>query len=129
LAGFDDQSDGGSTLDTPLKVIQQAGRCRVVVTGAYHAAVFALAQGIPVVALANAPYYVSKFLGLEDQFGLGCETVFLSDPNLLEKLRTALERTWQSAEMVRLPLQNAAFRQIQSSWGAYYRVKDIIASH
>jgi polysaccharide pyruvyl transferase WcaK-like protein len=129
LAGFDDQSDGGECLDSPLKIIQQVGLCRVVVTGAYHAAVFALAQGIPAVCLANAPYYVAKFLGLEDQFGLGCETVLLDAPDLPEKLGSAIERAWQSAEMVRLPLLRAAQRQIELSWGAYERVKDMLASH
>ena len=49
LAGFDDESDGGLSLDTPLMLVKQTARCRIVVTGAYHAAVFALAQGIPVV--------------------------------------------------------------------------------
>jgi colanic acid/amylovoran biosynthesis protein len=111
LAGYDDQSDGGLSLDTPLKVIHQAGRCRVVVTGAYHAAVFALAQGIPVVCLANSPYYGAKFLGLEDQFGLGCETVFLNDPDVFRKTDAAIERAWQSAENVRVPLQQAAHKQ------------------
>jgi polysaccharide pyruvyl transferase WcaK-like protein len=128
LAGFDDQSDGGATLDTPLKVIKQAGRCRVVVTGAYHAAVFALAQGIPVVCLSNSPYYDAKFLGLEDQFGLGCETVSLNDPEKFEMLPAALERAWQSAESVRLPLQQAALRQIELSRSAYEQAKYMIDS-
>jgi polysaccharide pyruvyl transferase WcaK-like protein len=128
LAGLDDQSDGGITLDSPLKVIKQAGRCRVVVTGAYHAAVFALAQGIPVVGLGKSPYFVSKFLGLGDQFGLGCETVVLNEPDLAEKLDAAIERAWQSAEKVRVPLQEAARRQIELSWGAYIQVKDFLTS-
>jgi colanic acid/amylovoran biosynthesis protein len=128
LAGFDDLSDGGLALDTPLKVIEQAGRCRVVVTGAYHAAVFSLAQGIPVVCLAKSPYYIAKFLGLEDQFGLGCATVRMDDPAVLEKLCAAIESAWQSAEDVRLPLQHAAVRQIELSWGAYERVRDLLQS-
>jgi polysaccharide pyruvyl transferase WcaK-like protein len=126
LAGFDDQSDGGLALDTPLKVIEQAGRCRVVVTGAYHAAVFSLAQGIPVVCLAKSPYYVAKFLGLAHQFGLGCETILLDDSDMLTKLRTSLERAWNSAETVRNPLQQAALRQINLSRGAYERVRDLL---
>jgi len=124
LQGFDDRSDGGITLDTPLKVIQQAGRCRIVVTGAYHAAVFAMAQGIPVVGLTASNDYTAKFLGLEDQFGLGCETVFLGAPDASERLAAAAERAWQSAEKVRLPLQAAARRQIALSQGAYQRVKE-----
>ena len=40
--------------DTPQHVIDRVGECRIIVTGSYHGAVFALAQGIPVVALANS---------------------------------------------------------------------------
>jgi polysaccharide pyruvyl transferase WcaK-like protein len=128
LEGFDDKSDGGLTLDTPLKVIKQAGRCRVVVTGAYHAAVFALAQGIPVVCLANSPYYGSKFHGLEDLFGLGCETIFLNAPAVFEEIIAAIERAWQSAEIVRLPLQQAALHQINMSWSVYEQVRGLLNS-
>jgi polysaccharide pyruvyl transferase WcaK-like protein len=51
----------------------------VVVAGSYHAAVFALSQGIPVVALVKSPYYVNKMVGLGDQFGAGCEIVRLDE--------------------------------------------------
>lgn len=126
LQGFDDHSDGGITLDTPLNVIEQVGRCRIVVTGAYHAAVFALSQGIPVVGLSASDDYTAKFLGLQDQFGLGCETVFLGAPDASEKLEAAAERAWQSAERLRLPLLEAAQRQIELSQGAYERVRESI---
>jgi len=124
LQGFDDHSDGGITLDTPLKVIRQVGRCRIVVTGAYHAAVFAMSQGIPVVGLSASHDYTAKFLGLEDQFGLGCETVFLGASDAPERLAAAAERAWQMAEKVRLPMQEAARRQIALSQGAYERVRE-----
>ena len=123
MEGFDDHSDGGITLDTPLKVIQQVGRCRIVVTGAYHAAVFAMSQGIPVVGLSASEDYTAKFLGLEDQFGLGCETVPLDEPEASERLAAALERTWPLAEQVRFPMQEAARRQIALSLSAYERVR------
>ena len=63
LAGLGD-SDGGASLETPQLVIDRVGECKVVVTGSYHGAVFALAQGIPVVALVKSPYYVNKMAGL-----------------------------------------------------------------
>jgi colanic acid/amylovoran biosynthesis protein len=124
LKGFDDHSDGGITLDTPLKVIRQVGRCRIVVTGAYHAAVFAMSQGIPVVGLSASEDYTAKFLGLEDQFGLGCETVFLGASDASEGLAAAAERAWQLAEKVRLPMQESARRQIALSQGAYERIRE-----
>lgn len=126
LHGFDDHSDGGVALDTPLKVIQQVGRCRMVVTGAYHAAVFALSQGIPVVGLTASDDYTAKFLGLEDQFGVGCETISLNSADASEQLGVAIERAWQCAGQVRALLLEAARRQIAMSQGAYDRVRDSI---
>jgi len=126
LIGFDEQSDGGKTLDSPLKVIKQVALCRVVVTGAYHAAVFALAQGIPVVGLAKSAYFSSKFLGLEDQFGEGCQTIILNVPALPERLHSGIERAWQNADTLREPLQAAALRQIELSRRSYERVKDLV---
>jgi polysaccharide pyruvyl transferase WcaK-like protein len=128
LAGFDNESDGGLSLDTPLMSMKQTARCRMVVTGAYHGAVFALAQGIPVVCLSNSPYYLAKFQGLEDLFGLGCAVVMLSEPDWPGRLATALETAWNSAEAVRLPLLQSAARQIEESRGAYRRVKNLLDS-
>ena len=127
LAGFDEESDGGLSLDSPLKVITQTSRCRIVVTGAYHAAVFALAQGIPVVCLTNSPYYLAKFQGLKDLFGMGCEIVVLSDSDFPGKLATAIETTWNSAQDVRLPLLQASLCQIEGSRRAYQRLQDLLS--
>ena len=127
LMGLDEQSDGGETLDSPLKVLERMRLCRVVVTGAYHAAVFALAQGIPVVGLAKSAYFSSKFLGLEDQFGEGCQTILFGEPALPQKLNDAIERAWQNADKLREPLQATALRQIQLSRNSYERLKDLAA--
>jgi polysaccharide pyruvyl transferase WcaK-like protein len=126
LAGFDDESDGGLSLDTPLALIKQTARCRIVVTGAYHAAVFALAQGIPVVCLSNSPYYLAKFQGLQDLFSVGCAIVILSEPELPHKLAAAIERLWDAAEAVRLPLLHSALRQVENSRGAYQQIQSLI---
>jgi polysaccharide pyruvyl transferase WcaK-like protein len=128
LAGFDDQSDGGLSLDSPLLVIKQVARCRILVTGAYHAAVFALAQGIPVVCLASSAYYLAKFQGLEDLFGIGCATVTLDEPDWPSRLAVAMEITWDSAETVRSPLLHSALHQIAVSRGAYQRVGEQLGS-
>jgi len=40
---------GWTQVDDPWEVAKLAGRCRVVVTGSYHAGVFALSQGVSVV--------------------------------------------------------------------------------
>lgn len=129
LAGYDDSSDGGDSVSTPQQAVKDAGSCRIVVTGAYHAAVFALSQGIPVVALANSPFFAAKFLGLADQFGAGCAIVDLGGHNLPDRLRMAMERTWDSAECVREPLLEAARRQISLSRNAYRKLATLTRQH
>ena len=103
-------------------MIKQAARCRVVVTGAYHAAVFALAQGIPVIALAKSDYFAKKLLGLEDQFGEGCQTVLLTEPDLPEDSKGSIESAWQNAEKLRATVQTATLRQIELSRRSYDRL-------
>lgn len=128
LAGYDDASDGGQNLDTPLKVIKQVGRCRVVVTGSYHAGVFALAQGIPIVALAKSEYYIDKFLGLAEQFRIGCEVILMSDKELRENLIVAIDNAWKSSEEVKPRLLESAKKQIELGSIAYQQVYQLIES-
>ena len=119
LADRTARSDGGSSLKTPLDVIDQVGRCRVVITGSYHGAVFALAQGIPAIALVRSRYYENKFLGLADQFGAGLELVQLDAEDFRQRLDGAVDRAWASAEHVRPMLLEAAARQLALSRRAY----------
>jgi polysaccharide pyruvyl transferase WcaK-like protein len=128
LSGFDDDSDGGASLTTPSQVIQQAARCRIVVTGAYHAAVFALAQGIPAICLAKSDYYLKKFEGLRRSFGPACEILNLSEPDFVDKLNLAIDETWASAVTVRDELLHAASQQIARSQRAYRFAKEIVES-
>jgi polysaccharide pyruvyl transferase WcaK-like protein len=107
-------------------LLEQIRRCRVVVTGSYHAGVFALASGIPVVALARSAYYVDKFLGLADQFGGGCELVSLAEPDIAARLVAAIDGAWRGAEGVRPRLLEAAARQIQLGHAAYRRVCELV---
>lgn len=123
LVGMDDCSDGGKNLDTPQKVIEQVGHCRIVVTGSYHAGVFALAQGIPVIGLAKSQYYADKFLGLADQFGSGCEVVMLLNNDLDEELSTQISKLWENASYIRPQLLSAAQTQIEQGQLAYEKLK------
>lgn len=128
LIGYEDNFDGDRHLDTPLMVIEQISRCRVVVTGSYHAGVFALAQGIPVVGLACSPYYLDKFLGLAAQFGVGCEIILLEGEDLGEKLKVSIDNAWNSAEIVKRSLLEASKRQIKLGHAAYQQVYDLVES-
>ena len=126
LAGFDNVFDQGNNLDTPLKVIEQVGHCRIVITGSYHAGVFALAQGIPVVSLAKSQYYIDKFQGLADQFGVGCDVILLGDQEFAEKLASSIHQLWESAEILRPQLLEAAQQQIELGQTAYQRLYEIV---
>jgi colanic acid/amylovoran biosynthesis protein len=124
----EDRVDGGAALDTPQSVIRRIGDCRVVVTGSYHGAVFALAQGIPVVALVKSDYYANKMLGVQQQFGVGCEVVRLDDPALSERVDGAIDRAWAEADEVRAPLLASARDQIGRSRAAYVRLREMVAT-
>jgi colanic acid/amylovoran biosynthesis protein len=94
--------------------------CRVVVTGSYHAGVFALAQGIPVVALVQSPYYDQKFSGLKDQFGgIGCDLIDFRRTVSSDQIAETIVKAWASAEQVRDRLLSAAASQISKSRAAY----------
>jgi polysaccharide pyruvyl transferase WcaK-like protein len=127
LRGIDDASDGGALLDTPGAVIEQAGRCRVVVTGAYHAAVFALGQGIPTVCLAGSRYVVDKMRGLEDLFGPGCRVVELSDGTAAAAVGKTADELWEAAPRVAEGLLESARRQIALSHEAYRRISTLVS--
>lgn len=114
--------------DRPAQVIAQISECRIIVTGSYHAAVFALAQGIPSVCLAKSTYYINKFLGLADQFGAGCEVLFLNDAEIGTKLACAIAHAWNSAESVRPQLLAAAQRQAAAGQRAYERLFHLVSA-
>lgn len=126
------EASGGSkdhNLESLPEIFKRIQRCRVVVTGSYHAGVFALAQGVSVVNLAKSPYYVTKFLGLADQFGTGCDVVFLNEPNWENKLAGAIINSWNLADHVRPRLIEAGQRQIDASRIAYARFSELVVSH
>jgi polysaccharide pyruvyl transferase WcaK-like protein len=128
LRGYDDKCDGGQSLDTPLKIIKQIGHCRIVVTGSYHAAVFALAQGIPVICLAKSKYYIDKFFGLAEQFGSGCEVILLDDEQLQKKLIFSIDQAWKLAKICRENLLVSAKQQIGCSHVAYQQIYTLVES-
>jgi len=127
LAGLDGAVPDNDVLDTPASIIKQVGLCRVVLTGAYHAAVFALSQGIPAVCLAKSPYFVNKFLGLAEQFKPGCEVVMLDSPNFEDEILDAMDRLWRLAHELRPRLQEIAALKIGASRQAYKRFAEVVA--
>lgn len=119
--------DGHSEdIDSPERVIQQVGRCRIVITGSYHAGVFALSQGISVVGLVKSAYYRDKFLGLADQFGTGCHVVDLGHHDFSGRMAAAINQAWAEAPQVRAQLLDAAVRQTEVGQTAYKRLYSIV---
>jgi polysaccharide pyruvyl transferase WcaK-like protein len=101
------------------ETIRGAGSCRAVVSATYHAAVFALSQGVPSVGLARSAYQEWKLRGLADQFGAGCSVLSLQDPDFAERLIEELLRAWGEAPSLREPLLEAARRQVETGRLAY----------
>ncbi|WP_216870822.1 polysaccharide pyruvyl transferase family protein [Modestobacter excelsi] len=110
----------------PQDVAAQVGRCRVLVTGAYHAGVFALSQGVPVVALTSSAYYDDKFLGLAEMFGAGLELVRLDGDDLGARLPDAIRSVWAQAPGLRMALLASAAEQIALGRSSFERVCGLV---
>jgi colanic acid/amylovoran biosynthesis protein len=129
LMDVDENSFGdGSPLEALDAVIRQVQKCRVVITGSYHAGVFALANGIPTIGLAKSEYYIDKFIGLSALFGLGCETVLLEKRDFARHLKDAIARLWNGAERFKPMLLANAARQIELGREAYNRIGAAVSS-
>lgn len=126
LQGFPKQRRPLRRFARPQEVARQVGGCRVVVTGAYHAAVFALSQGIPVVALTSSSYYDDKFLGLAQMFRSGLELLRLDSEVLEEQLLSAVRSAWERAPEVRPGLLASAEAQIAASRRGFERACGLI---
>jgi colanic acid/amylovoran biosynthesis protein len=120
---FDDSSE----LDTPLKVIQRTRDCRVVVTASYHAAVFALAIGIPAIGIAHSEYYLQKFNGLAGLFRDGCVVIDAAQADI--ELGRKFDELWNDAPHLRDSLLHAAAGQIGKGRAAYDALSKLQRSH
>lgn len=111
---------------TTAEAIATIGTCRVVLTGSYHAAVFALAQGIPAVTIAASGYYEVKFNGLSDQYGGAVPVLQPRERDFPALLAKSLEDAWRSAPQVRAELLEATRRQVRAGRSAYERLTGLI---
>ncbi len=125
LAGAEDLTEGALRPGSPEELVQQVGLCRVMIAGSYHAAVFALAQGIPVLCLSKSEYYDGKFLGLAGQFGNGCVLMRMDEAEFPNNLRSEIRRLWDQAEDLRSGLVERAAEQVETGRQAYRRLAEI----
>jgi colanic acid/amylovoran biosynthesis protein len=114
-------------LATPEALIEASARCRVIVTGSYHAAVFGLAQGVPAVCLTRSPYYDAKFAGLRALFPDACFVVPLGQPDLADRLPKAIDEGWHLPAEARAAARDAAARQRAAGRAAYARLREVVA--
>ncbi len=91
---------------TPQDLIDRIDQCRLVVTGSFHAAVFALARGTPVVAIASADHYRHKFGGLADLYPDGCVVIDSDIRSLAVSVQAATLRAWFEANALRQRIQH-----------------------
>lgn len=113
-------------LTTPQALVTAAAGCRAIVTGSYHAAVFGLAQGVPVVCLTKSSYYDAKFAGLRALFPSACFVVSLEQPDMAARLRSTIEEAWHLPSPAREAARGAAARQRSAGREAYARFRDAV---
>ena len=111
---------------TPAATIRIVSDCRVVVTSSYHAGVFALSQGIPVLAVAKSQYYIDKFQGLGDQFGRGVRIVSVNKFDTAVMV-ASIEELWHGAPGMRAELLTAARAQIEKGREFYRSLRRVVA--
>jgi polysaccharide pyruvyl transferase WcaK-like protein len=121
------RGEAGNSLRTPVEVIRRLSECRVVVTGSYHGAVFALSQGVPALCVAESVYYLDKFRGLADQFTPGCLVLRAGQPDLTQRLAAAFDDLWSQAGALRAPLLEAAEQQIKAARAAYAGLPSLVS--
>lgn len=110
-------------MDDPETLIAATSRCRVLLTGTYHAAVFALARGIPCVCFYVSDYYRNKMEGLSKQFPGGCEVINLASPEATGALLAATLRFWDAAgKTIGERLRQSAAAQVQAARSFYRQV-------
>ena len=59
-------------------------------------------------------------------FGVGCDVILLGDEEFAQKLASSINQLWESAEMLRPQLLEAAQQQIELGQTAYQRLYEIV---
>jgi polysaccharide pyruvyl transferase WcaK-like protein len=128
----DNGNSDESVLDTPERLLTEIAHCRIMITGSYHAAVFALSMGIPSICLTRSSHYQYKMSGLLSMFGANPEkrVIALDDANFAAKLDSVIHSAWINADAERPLLLTAAKDQIKRGLAAYTQIFETIdAAH
>jgi len=129
MQGYSQTSSSWKKFESTSAIINRISECRIMITGTFHGAVFAISQGIPVIGLANSIEYWNKLSGLAMEFGVdGCQILMLDDMNLDDNLLKAIDFAWSSAERLRPQLLDEAKRQIDMGYDAYRKIFSLVES-
>lgn len=127
IDGYPDIVPQGVPDDPPAWAIRRLDRVRVVVTSAYHLAVFALSRGVPVVCPVATDRERDAFHGLARLFSPGCVVVDLRADGAGARLTESVAGMWDAAEDVRPLLLEAADSQIATAERAYATARDLVS--
>ncbi len=115
-----------NAVTTPETLRSELRQCRIAIVGSYHAGVFALAQGVPIVGFYNSDYYRDKFLGLESLFDVAVYPVDLALPDWTSHLLSSANSAWETALSRRAQLVQSVDRQIELGLKAYDRARHLV---
>jgi hypothetical protein len=83
-------------------------------------------MGVPAVMIAASESYAQTLRGLAHQFGVGCHVESASHPDLVERLKAAIQSAWACAPSTREVLLAAARDQIVAGEAAYQRLFELV---
>lgn len=127
MEGYSLSSSSWRKFEMPEDIIDRISKCRIMISGTFHGAVFALSQGIPVIGLAITDEYHKKLSGLTSEFGTdGCRVIHLGVNDKEQRLAEAIDLAWKSADLLRPQLLRNAQRQIESGTAAYKKIYDLL---
>jgi colanic acid/amylovoran biosynthesis protein len=123
------ESDRSHEIASTKELVEAVKKCRIVVTGSYHAAVFALARGIPVVGLSRSAYYVGKFKGLGSLYPPGAVTmVALESGTMVDDLVGASELALAASLEHREAIASVSLDLVDRAARLWERFADIVSS-
>lgn len=104
-----------AVLERPTSVnalLHEISRCRVVLSGSHHSAVFALGLGIPVLMVAASRHYLRKLRSLTGHFGTLASVVDLTRGNAFSEIEVGLRQLWETGDDQRHRLRVTASQHV-----------------
>ena len=103
--------------------------CRMVVTSSYHAAVFALARGIPAVGISSTPYYDGKFGGLRALYGPRAVSVLaVSEAGWPDRMRSLVRAAVELGDDARAAVAERSAELASMSRDVYEALFELVES-